>query len=55
MGEIIFEEFEIIEPGEEKIVTVNFYVNQPIEEYLNIGQKWFIHEKPNQIGEAEIL
>lgn len=55
MGEIIFEEFKIIEPGEEKIVTVNFYVNQPIEEYLNIGQKWFIHEKPNQIGEAEIL
>ncbi|PJJ07409.1 hypothetical protein CLU83_0578 [Flavobacterium sp. 1] len=55
MGEIIFDNYETIEPGEEKVVTVNFHVTQPIEEYLNKGRKWFIHEGPMQIGEAEIV
>jgi hypothetical protein len=55
MGEIIFDNYETIEPGEEKVVTVNFHVTQPVEEYLNKGRKWFIHEGPKQIGEAEIL
>ncbi len=55
MGEIIFDNYATIEPGEEKVVTVNFHVTLPIEEYLSKGRKWFIHEGPIQIGEAEIV
>lgn len=55
MGDIIFENQSTIEPGEEKIVTVRFLLNQPIEKYLNKGQVWWIHEGPNLVGSAEIL
>lgn len=55
MGDIIFENKSTIEPGEEKIVTVRFLLNQPIEKYLIRGQIWWIHEGPNLIGNAEIL
>jgi len=55
MGDIIFENQTTIEPGEEKIVTVRFLLNQPIEKHLNKGQVWWIHEGPNLIGNAEIL
>ena len=55
MGDILFENQTTIEPGEEKIVTVRFLLNQPIEKYLNKGQIWWIHEGPNLIGNAEIL
>lgn len=55
MGDIIFENKTTIEPGEERIVTVRFLLNQPIEKYLNKGQIWWIHEGPNLIGSGEIL
>nr|WP_315220246.1 hypothetical protein [uncultured Flavobacterium sp.] len=55
MGDIIFENQSTIEPGEEKIVTVRFLLNQPIEKYLNKGQIWWIHEGANLVGSAEIL
>lgn len=55
MGDIIFENQSTIELGEEKIVTVRFLLNQPIEKYLNKGQVWWIHEGPNLIGNVEIL
>jgi len=55
MGDIVFENQTTIEPGEEKIVTVRFLLNQPIEKYLNKGQIWWIHEGPNLIGIGEIL
>ena len=55
MGDIQFEDSELIMPGEERVVTVRFLFHQPIEEYLNIGRKWWIHEGGNQLGEAEIL
>lgn len=55
IGDIHFDDQPTIEPGEEKIVTVRFLLNQPIEKYLDKGNIWWIHEGPKQIGEAEIL
>ena len=55
MGDIQFDENDVIKPGENRIVTVRFLSHQPIEKHLNIGRKWCIHEGPNLIGEAEIL
>ena len=55
MGDIKFDEQEWIEPGEEKIVTVRFIPGQPIEQFLTIGRRWWIHEGPNLVAEAEIV
>lgn len=55
IGDIIFDEQETIEPGEEKVVIVRFLINQPIEKYLKEGRIWWLHEGTNVIGEAEIL
>ncbi|MEQ8245224.1 hypothetical protein [Fulvivirga sp.] len=55
MGEIKFNESESIEPGQEKIVTVRFKPGQPIKEFFTIGRKWWVHEGPILVGEAEIL
>lgn len=30
-------------------------LNQPIEKYLDKGRKWWIHEGPRVVGEAEII
>jgi hypothetical protein len=54
VGDIIFEGPNI-EPGEERIVTVRFLINQPIEQYLDKGRIWWIHEAARVIGEAEII
>ena len=55
MGDIQFDQTEWIEPGETKEVLVRFLSRQPIDEYMDIGRKWWIHEGPNKIGEAEII
>jgi len=55
MGDIQFNPNELIMPGETKEVLVRFLSRQPIDEYLNISRKWWIHEGPNRIGEAEII
>jgi hypothetical protein len=55
IGDITFEGKPTIEPGEERIVTVRFLMNQPLERFLNKGCKWFIYEGPNLVGEAEII
>ncbi len=56
IGDIVFDEqTSIIEPGEEKEVTTRFLFSQPIEKYLVTGRKWWIHEGPHRIGEAEII
>jgi hypothetical protein len=52
IGDIVFEGQRTIEPGEIKEVTVRFLLNQPIEKYLNKGQKWWIHEGGTIVGEA---
>ncbi len=55
IGDLQFEEDCEIEPGQTKHVQARFLTHQPIEQHLNIGQKWWIHEGPNKIGEAEII
>lgn len=55
IGDVIFEDQSTIEPGETKIVTVRFLLDQTIEKYINMGQKWWIHEGSRVIGEAEIM
>lgn len=55
IGDIKFEGQDTIEPGEEKLVTVRFLLNQPIEQYIQVGRKWWIHEGSKCFGEAEIV
>jgi hypothetical protein len=55
LGEIILKEEGQINPGEEKIVIVNFLFHLSIEKYLNLGRKWYLHEGINLVGEAEML
>jgi hypothetical protein len=55
IGDIKFEGQDYIEPGEEKLVMVRFLLNQPIEKYISVGRKWWIHEGERVIGEAEIV
>jgi translation elongation factor EF-Tu-like GTPase len=55
IGDIVFDEPSPIEPGEARVVTVRFAINQPIEKYLNKGQKWWIHEGSHVVGEAEMI
>lgn len=55
IGDIQLDEQEFIEPGETKIVTVRFLRNPVVEQYIHIGQKWFIYEVPRLVAEAEII
>ncbi|MDY8135469.1 hypothetical protein [Aquimarina sp. 2201CG5-10] len=55
IGDIQFEQEEWIMPGDTQEVLVRFLSRQPIDQYLNINRKWWIHEGPNKIGEAEII
>ena len=54
IGEITFDK-EWIQLGDEEIVTVRFIPGQSIDKYMNVGQKWWIHEGQRLVGEAEIL
>ncbi|MEQ1555094.1 MAG: hypothetical protein ABL929_12990 [Ferruginibacter sp.] len=55
IGDIQFEDQELFEPGETKIVTVRFLRNQEIEKYIIVGNKWFINEASKTLGFGEIL
>lgn len=55
IGDIQLNEIESLEPGQEKVVTVRFLTHQPIEQHLEKGNVWWIHEGPNKVGEAKIL
>jgi len=55
IGDIQFDHKELFMPGETHEVMVRFLFHMPIEKYLNIGRKWWIHEGRKVIGEAEIL
>lgn len=54
VGDIKFDG-NTIDPGEQSVVTVRFLRSQPIEKYISIGRRWWIHEGPRVVGEAEIL
>ena len=55
IGDIVFDGQEIIEPGEEKEVNVRFIPSQPIEQYLQTGRTWWLHEGSKLIGEAKVI
>lgn len=52
IGDINFDENLIVEPGQRLEVLVRFLSCMPIEKYLNIDRKWWIHEGGKCIGEA---
>ena len=55
IGDIQFDDQELIEPGETKIVTVRFLKMPQVEKYIKVGQKWFINEAARTLGFGEIL
>ena len=55
IGDIQFDDQELIQPGETKIVTVRFLKTPGIEKYIHVGQKWFINEAARTLGVGEIL
>src|SRR5690349_6923124 len=55
MGDIRFDEGETIDPGQEKVVTVRFLREQPIQKYLKPRTQWWIHEGPRCVAVAEII
>lgn len=55
IGDIQFDDQDLIEPGETKIVTVRFLKVPEIEKYIMVGQKWFINEAARTLGVGEIL
>jgi translation elongation factor EF-Tu-like GTPase len=55
IGDIQFDDQDLIKPGETKIVTVRFLKVSEIEKYSMVGQKWFINEAARTLGVGEIL
>jgi len=55
IGDIQFDDQELIEPGETKIVTVRFLKMSQVENYIRVGQKWFINEAAKTLGFGEII
>ena len=55
IGDLVFDGQDLIEPGEEKEVTVRFIPSQPIEKYLRTGRTWWLHEGSKLIGEAKVI
>ena len=55
IGEIQWDDGEWIMPGEQKKVTIEFVLVPEVEKYLTVGRKWWIHEGPKVVGEAEII
>ena len=55
IGELQFGGQDIIQPGQTKTVTVRFLRNPIVEQYIKVGQKWFIYEVPRLIAEGEII
>jgi len=55
IGEIQFDDIVEVKPGEEKIIRVYFLAAYYTMPYLNVGQKWWIHESSKLVGTGEIL
>jgi translation elongation factor EF-Tu-like GTPase len=55
IGDIRFDDQELVEPGETKIVTIRFLKISEIEKYINVGQKWAINEAARTVGFGEII
>ena len=55
IGDIQFDNQELIEPGETKVVTVRFLKVPEIEKYITVGRDWFINEGAKTLGFGKIL
>lgn len=55
MGEIKFNEPDVLELGKTYEVNVRFILSQRIEPYLKIGKKWLIKEGSVNVGNGEII
>lgn len=55
IGDIQFDDQELIQPGETKVVTVRFLNVPEVEKYIKVGQIWFINEGARTLGTGEIL
>ncbi|MDH7463509.1 hypothetical protein QEG73_19570 [Chitinophagaceae bacterium 26-R-25] len=55
IGDIQFDDQELIKPGETKIVMVRFLKMPQVEKYIKVGQKWFMNEAARTLGFGEIL
>jgi len=55
IGQIDFEEGDLINPGDERIVPIRFLNVGGLKELLHIGLKWRIQEGPILIATGEIL
>lgn len=55
IGDIQFDDQELIEPGETKVVTVRFLKVPQVEQFISVGQRWFINEAAQTLGFGEIL
>jgi translation elongation factor EF-Tu-like GTPase len=55
IGQITFDDREWILPGDIANVYVEFINMLDIKRFINVGQKWWIHEAAKKLGEAEII
>ena len=55
IGDIQFDEYDSIELGKTKTVTVRFLRNPMVEKFIKVGLKWDIYEIPRLIAKAEII
>lgn len=51
----VFEHSGELPPGAEAPVTVRFLLGQPIEELLEVGRTWWLHEGSRKVGQARIV
>lgn len=55
IGDIQFDDQELMLPGEEKEVLVRFLDHNSIRKYLQVGRTWWTYEGGKVTGIAEIL
>ena len=53
LGQVDFD-YEEIQLGESKLVTVKFVDTETVREYISVGCTWWLHEGDRQVGEAKI-
>ncbi|WGO98159.1 hypothetical protein QFX18_19310 [Saccharophagus degradans] len=55
IGQINFEQNDIIHPGEQRIVQIRFLNVRGLKELLKVGLVWRIQEGPTLIGYGEVI
>ena len=55
MGDVVFENQDLLELGKEYEVMIRFPLVQRIERFMDKGRTWWMHEGPRKIGQAEII